>query len=317
MTNTDMALERVGEASRALGRAESLWEIKQVLAVAEAAKLYAKRVKAGREVEQRAGELVVRAERKLGEAVIVIPKQHGARGMAGPGRGKRGVKTEPRLEAPPTMESLGIGKRESSRAQKLGRMSAGDFEAKLAAVKAAGDVSPTAMVKATGAHVSHNSGENEWYTPREYLDAARRVMGRIDCDPASSAKANETVGATKFFDKEADGLKRKWGERVWMNPPYAQPLVSQFAEALASKVESGEVKDACVLVNNATETEWFQTMLAVSSAVCLIRGRVKFLDPDGVARGAPLQGQAVLYVGKKSESFWEQFAQFGVVLWMA
>jgi hypothetical protein len=48
-------------------------------------------------------------------------------------------------------------------------------------------------------HVSHSTGENEWYTPPEHLDAARAVLGAIDLGPASSDKAQETVGAGNYF----------------------------------------------------------------------------------------------------------------------
>lgn len=165
------------------------------------------------------------------------------------------------------------------------------------------------------AHVAHNSGNNEWYTPAPYVEAARVVMGAIDCDPASSPIANETVKAAAYFTQDDDGLAQpQWGRRVWMNPPYAQPLIGQFADDLAARFTDGEVEEACVLVNNATETQWFQTLLSVASAVCFLRGRVKFLDPEGRPSGAPLQGQVVLYLGPQRQSFARAYEAHGKVL---
>ena len=60
------------------------------------------------------------------------------------------------------------------------------------------------------AHVSNNSGENEWYTPECYIESAKKVMGNIDLDPASSEIANQTVNANLFYSQEEDGLSKEW-----------------------------------------------------------------------------------------------------------
>lgn len=159
------------------------------------------------------------------------------------------------------------------------------------------------------AHVGQNSGENEWYTPQPFIEAARLVMGAIDLDPASSDVANTVVNAAAYFTAQDDGLSQDWYGRVWMNPPYAQPLVSQFCAKLRDEYDAGNVTDAIMLVNNATETAWFQRIIGAASAVCFPLARVKFWSPDRVA--APLQGQAVVYLGDNPAAFIREFAAFG------
>jgi len=167
---------------------------------------------------------------------------------------------------------------------------------------------------ATKAHVAHNSGNSEWYTPAELITLAREVMGDIDCDPATSAVANETVKAKTYYTAQTDGLTKPWHGRVWMNPPYAQPLIRDFCSAATAKFEQGEISQAIVLVNNATETAWFQQLLTTSTAVCFLRGRVKFVDPQGNPNGAPLQGQAIVYLGDKRHAFAHVFGRQGCVV---
>ena len=102
-------------------------------------------------------------------------------------------------------------------------------------------------------HVAQNSGEYEWYTPGEYIEAARAVMGTIDLDPCSTAVANEVVKAARFFSAADNGLTQPWSGCVWMNPPYAQPLITEFLGKLVAEVDTQRVTQAVVIVGNRTE----------------------------------------------------------------
>lgn len=157
-------------------------------------------------------------------------------------------------------------------------------------------------------HVSFNSGNNEWYTPADIIETARTVMGSIDVDPASSELANKVVKAETYYTAETNGLTKEWCGNVWMNPPYSTELIDKFVDKLVEQKDN--YKQAIVLVNNATETEWFEKIVNVASAVCFPRHRVKFYKPDGKV-GAPLQGQAILYIGGASNKFTSAFSQLG------
>lgn len=165
--------------------------------------------------------------------------------------------------------------------------------------------------KRTNVHVSFNSGNNEWYTPPEFIESARTVLGTIDLDPASSVIANRTVQATHFYTSETNGLEANWFGNVWMNPPYSGDLVGKFINKLVYHYDNGDVKEAIVLVNNATETGWFEELVYRASAVTFPRGRIRYINTDGEASGAPLQGQAFIYLGWNYITFLQEFSKYG------
>jgi phage N-6-adenine-methyltransferase len=162
-------------------------------------------------------------------------------------------------------------------------------------------------------HVSFNSGNNEWYTPAEFIEAAREVMGAIDLDPASSDVANQFVEATTYYTAKENGLDKEWAGRVWMNPPYSDDLVGRFIEKLLAHYGNRDITQAIVLVNNATETAWSQSLAAIARVKCEPKGRIKYLDDTGKPANTPLQGQQFFYLGNQADTFADVFKQFGVI----
>lgn len=161
-------------------------------------------------------------------------------------------------------------------------------------------------------HRAIGSGENEWYTPSEYVSMAREVMGQIDLDPASCAEANETVGAAIFYTKEDDGLSKDWSGKVWLNPPYSRDLMPKFVEKLKESYVSGDVTEAILVSHNNTDTAWFHSLSEVSSAICFPKRRIRFYRGENIA--APTNGQAFFYLGSSPEAFQAVFGDIGLVL---
>jgi phage N-6-adenine-methyltransferase len=157
------------------------------------------------------------------------------------------------------------------------------------------------------------TGEMEWYTPALYIEKARRVLGEIDLDPASCAVAQQVVNAASFYTVEDDGLKQKWYGRVWLNPPYAGALVSEFAEKMVASWKAGDLVAAFMLTNSYTEVSWWHALAAASDAVCFTRGRIKFESPHG-DKCAPTNGQSFFYFGAELDRLRQEFSDVGMIM---
>jgi phage N-6-adenine-methyltransferase len=156
------------------------------------------------------------------------------------------------------------------------------------------------------------SDQNDWRTPRKFLEAAHAVMGGIDLDPASSAEANQTVEATTFYTEADDGLTQPWNGRVWLNPPYGGKA-RLFIGRLIQEYNDGNVTAACALVNShPTETQWFQALF--DYPICFIRGRIDFGGPSRAVSTSSTHGSAVCFLGKDTETFARVFSKFGAVV---
>jgi N6-adenosine-specific RNA methylase IME4 len=124
-------LAKLGKALALLKECHSATQAKEIIDVAIAAKVYAQRQRVSKDIIIAATALEIEARTCLGEILAAGPKNTGTAGLlVGPGRGKKNGSTrrEPPFPQPPTLEELGISKKESSTAQFLANLKRDDRE---------------------------------------------------------------------------------------------------------------------------------------------------------------------------------------------
>lgn len=131
--------------------------------------------------------------------------------------------------------------------------------------------------------------KDEWYTPQSLTDA----LGPFDLDPASPEAGHRRI-ADKEFTKADDGLSQPWHGRVWLNPPFSQPLLRRFVHRMAQHA-NGIMLIPC----RGFDTAWFQEdVFGKASAVLFLRGRVTFSGPKGRRGGHSPIGTLLVAYGK-------------------
>lgn len=151
--------------------------------------------------------------------------------------------------------------------------------------------------------IAASSGDAQWFTPLEVLEAVRTVFGGSIClDPASCAAAQERVRAKTYFDEQADGLTKEWHGRVFLNPPYASKLIKPFVNKLTAEIGAGRVEQAILLANDQTDAAWFQQAVDAAQVFCFTRSRLSFHSP-GRDGSSHIRNSALFYFGNDEQAF--------------
>ena len=160
--------------------------------------------------------------------------------------------------------------------------------------------------------INQDSGNTEWYTPPYIIEMAREVMGSIDLDPFSSAKANEIVKAKRYFTIADDGLyNRIWKGNVWMNHPFGRKLNKLAIEKLTNQYIMGHITQSCCITFASTSEKWFRPLLDFPQ--CYIYGRINYLLPNGQVKKGVTKGSVVTYMGNNVDKFTNVFSKIGRV----
>jgi hypothetical protein len=120
---------------------------------------------------------------------------------------------------------------------------------------------------------------DSWFTPKKIIKDARYILGSIDLDPASCARAQEIVQATRWIGLPQDGTCEPWKGLWWCNPPYSDPekWVPHGLEEHLRYIRGGRRSEGLFLLPVSTSTRWWQPLWFYPIAWV---GRLKFWGQD-------------------------------------
>jgi hypothetical protein len=159
---------------------------------------------------------------------------------------------------------------------------------------------------------------DDWRTPntkeQPIVNLVKQALdGQIWCDPC--ADAGHKVGAAVAYHKNDDGLKdiNVWRKTVFINPPFSDPL--PWVKKCCFSIARGECSAAIMLLKSGTLSNQGTGNLIekYASAVCHWRGRISFLNNEGVAVKGSDFDCVLVYFGDRFDLFKQAFEYRGTI----
>jgi hypothetical protein len=160
-------------------------------------------------------------------------------------------------------------------------------------------------------------GTNERYTPEYIWKPALEAWHRsqFDLDPATTD--DSPIPAAVRYTKHRSGLLMPWdvlGSEpifMWGNFPYS--LNTQFVPRLERYWEEGWIDHAFILEKTDNRTGWYQTLLGICSAFCLIDHSIGHVSEAGEEEKGGFFGSTLFYLGPDADIFYDAYAELGPI----
>ena len=156
----------LSDVGRRLATIQSIDEAKEIPDQAEAIRINAKSAKKGLAIQNRAAAIKIQSEQRAGELLAKVERKQG--------KGGSGLHS--------TLERSGIPGVVGHRWQKMATVATAKVKELEAELTEKGEELTSTLVyrhAIGGAHVSHNTGEMEWYTSRAIVELARTAAHRV------------------------------------------------------------------------------------------------------------------------------------------
>jgi hypothetical protein len=176
-------------------------------------------------------------------------------------------------------------------------------------------------VKETG-----ETWRDNYITPPYILDQLNRFFNGAawhDMAPVEGHGVDRTTIAhhTKPYPNMwlplGDSLSEpEWPNKCYINPPFSQYKAWAAVGIVAYKegLARGVHKEQVWLCHTNNSSGWFKQLTEYAGAICLLRDRVKFIDPR---TGSPTEStaygksQALIYLGLRTHDFAKAFQALG------
>jgi phage N-6-adenine-methyltransferase len=114
---------------------------------------------------------------------------------------------------------------------------------------------------------------DDWGTPQAFFDLLNAEFA-FNLDPCAS----EDNAKAAYIDKETDGLSVDWGKvSAFVNFPYSKAMA--WAQKCVEEARKGAT--VVVLCAARTDTAWWHLLVEHADEVRFVKGRLKFVPPDG------------------------------------
>ena len=138
---------------------------------------------------------------------------------------------------------------------------------------------------------SSNAKDN-WQTPIRLYEYFNNLEN-FEWDLAADDKNHL---AAKFYTEQDNALTQSWDGRCWLNPPYS--MIKEFANKAIEELRIRPKLSIHLLIPARTDTKYFHNLLPFTSELIMIKGRLKFINPDMnfIASAAPFPSMVMYLV---------------------
>ena len=133
-------------------------------------------------------------------------------------------------------------------------------------------------------HLANIGINDEYGTPLSLFSEACK---KYNCTPVVDYFASDTNHVcNKYYTKEDDAFSKSFTENGFINPPYSRKLMPKVMKKAYEEHMKHNI-ELMILAYSKTDVRWWWDWVENKAEVHFIKGRIKFLDKDGIPTKKP------------------------------